>query len=282
MLTMLGSPRRSCDGVTRRETLKAGSLAVLGGFGLPQLLQAEASGNPGKRPGKAKSVIVLYLLGGAATQDMIDLKPNAPAEVRGEFRPIATNVPGIQVCEHLPLMSRWMHKIALVRSLNHKAGCHNTLPSYTGLPLGEVHSYEGETTWKKLARLDHTPDVKYRRVWTMAEHDGRLFASTLPSGKVFAYSAGQQAMWGHTLSVGWHHVAAVKSANRLTLFVDGARVAQTPPFDATSYQVDASHPLRIGTGSNGPLNGSLADVRIYRRALGGAEVEALAEIKPKE
>ena len=85
------------------------------------------------RPGKAKSVILLYLLGGAATQDMIDLKPNAPREVRGEFKPIATSVPGIQVCEHLPRMSRWMHKIALVRSLNHRSGCHNPLPSYTGL-----------------------------------------------------------------------------------------------------------------------------------------------------
>jgi hypothetical protein len=137
---MLGSPRRSCDGVTRRETLRAGALPVLGGFGLPHLLQAQPSGLRGDRSGKARSVIVLYLLGGAATQDMIDLKPSAPAEVRGEFRPIATNVPGIQVCEHLPLMSRWMHKVALVRSLNHKAGCHNTLPSYTGFeqPLPDI------------------------------------------------------------------------------------------------------------------------------------------------
>ena len=132
MLTLLGSPRRTCDGLTRRETLKAGSLALLGGFGLPQLLQAEETRRT-RRPGKAKSVILLYLLGGAATQDMIDLKPNAPADIRGEFNPIATNVTGIRIGEHLPKMSRWMHKIALVRSLVHRAGCHNTLPSYTGL-----------------------------------------------------------------------------------------------------------------------------------------------------
>jgi hypothetical protein len=129
---MLGSPRRACDGLTRRETLKAGSLALLGGFGLPQLLHAEETRRH-RRPGRAKSVILLYLLGGAATQDMIDLKPNAPSEVRGEFSPIATNVTGVRIGEHLPKMSRWMHKIALVRSLNHRAGCHNTLPSYTGL-----------------------------------------------------------------------------------------------------------------------------------------------------
>ncbi len=75
---------------------------------------------------------MLYLLGGAPTQDMVDLKPSAASEIRGEFRPIATSAPGIRICEHLPRMSRWMHKVAVVRSLNHKAGCHNTLPSYTG------------------------------------------------------------------------------------------------------------------------------------------------------
>src|SRR5436190_2651815 len=130
MLTMLGSPRRTCDGLTRRETLQAGALSLLGGFGLPQLLAAEEARQ--HRPGRAKSVIVLYLLGGAATQDMVDLKPSAPAEIRGEFKPIATNVPGIQVSEHLPRMAKWMHRIGQVRSLNHKAGCHNCLPSYTG------------------------------------------------------------------------------------------------------------------------------------------------------
>src|SRR5688572_26084092 len=80
VLRLLGSPRRCCDGLTRRETLRAGAITALGGLSLPQLLAAESAGQA--RPGKAKSVIVLYLLGGAATQDMWDLKPNAPAEVR--------------------------------------------------------------------------------------------------------------------------------------------------------------------------------------------------------
>jgi hypothetical protein len=133
MLTMLGSKRRLCDGLTRRETLKAGALSLLGGaFNLPSLLSAEANRGTRARPGKARSVILLYLLGGAPTQDMFDLKPNAPERIRGEFKPIATNVPGIQICEHLPRAARWMHKAALVRSVNHKAGCHNPLASYTG------------------------------------------------------------------------------------------------------------------------------------------------------
>src|SRR5262249_58576874 len=91
MLRMLGTPRRCCDGITRRETLAAGALTLLGGgFTLPNLLRAE---QVSRQPGKAKSVILLYLLGGAATQDMWDLKPNAPTEVRGEVKPIATSAP---------------------------------------------------------------------------------------------------------------------------------------------------------------------------------------------
>src|SRR5262245_60469832 len=122
MLTLLGSPRRACDGLTRRETLTAACGLALTGLAANAKPQA-ANATERRRPGKAKSVILLYLLGGAATQDMIDLKPNAPDGVRGEFNPIATNVTGVRVCEHLPKMSRWMHKIALVRSLVHRAGC---------------------------------------------------------------------------------------------------------------------------------------------------------------
>jgi hypothetical protein len=148
MITMLGSPRRCCDGLTRRETLKAGALSLLGGgFTLPHLFAAEERARArGDRPGKAKSVILLYLLGGAATQDMWDMKPAAPAEVRGEFKPIATNVPGLRICEHLPRMARWMDRAALVRSVNHKAGCHNCLPSYTGyaLPMPDQHPRDGD------------------------------------------------------------------------------------------------------------------------------------------
>ncbi|HEY7157752.1 MAG TPA: DUF1501 domain-containing protein [Gemmataceae bacterium] len=138
MLTLLGTRRRLCDGWTRRETLRAGALSLLGGLTLPDLLRHETfarTRSSATHGGKAKHVIVLYLLGGAATQDMFDLKPSAPKEVRGEFRPIATNVPGIQIGEHLPRLARWMHKSALVRSVSHKAGCHNPIPSYTGSEL---------------------------------------------------------------------------------------------------------------------------------------------------
>jgi hypothetical protein len=133
MLRMLGNPRRFCDGITRREALTAGALSVLGGgFTLPNLLAKEERRPAGARVGQARSVILLYLHGGAPTQDMFDLKPAAPAEIRGEFRPIASSAPGIEVCEHLPQTAKWMHRCAVVRTVNHRAGCHNTLPGFTG------------------------------------------------------------------------------------------------------------------------------------------------------
>jgi hypothetical protein len=142
MLTVLGTPRRCCDGLTRRESLQAGALAVLGGLGLADVVRAERSRRAAAPAARAKNVIVLFLLGGAASQDMYDLKPAAPADVRGEFRPIASRVPGIQVSEHLPGLARWTHRMAIVRSVNHRAGCHNPLPAYSGYdqPLLDVTS----------------------------------------------------------------------------------------------------------------------------------------------
>jgi hypothetical protein len=92
----------------------------------------EKSESPHVRPGKAKSVMLLYLQGGPATQDMFDMKPDAPLGIRSEFKPINTNVPGISICEHLPKMARWMHKAAIVRSAYHKGICHSNIPMYTG------------------------------------------------------------------------------------------------------------------------------------------------------
>ncbi|MFM7056956.1 MAG: DUF1501 domain-containing protein [Planctomycetota bacterium] len=113
-----------------RQQLALASSAASAGF-LPKLrTQPQPEGS--SRPGKAKSVIFLYLHGGAPSQDMFDLKPKAPREIRGEFNPIATNVPGIEICEHLPGMARWMHRSAILRAVHHKAGCHNEIPSFTG------------------------------------------------------------------------------------------------------------------------------------------------------
>lgn len=170
MLTVLGGERRTAQGPTRREALRAGVLAGLGGLTLPGLWQAEAAST---RPGKAKHVVVLYLLGGAATQDMFDLKPDAPVGVKSEFKPIATSAPGVPICDQMPRLAKWMHRAALVRSMTHKAGCHNPLPSYTGSEqalANIVTTSEGyppsmgsvcEYLRQKSGRRSHLPDYVY-------------------------------------------------------------------------------------------------------------------------
>ncbi len=118
MLTLLGKPQRFCDGVTRRNFLKIGALSAgslsLGGFTLADVLRAETAG-PTATP--KKSIINIYLSGGPSHLDMFDLKPEAPPEIRGEFHPIATTVPGMQICYLMPKLAALGQKIALVRSL---------------------------------------------------------------------------------------------------------------------------------------------------------------------
>jgi hypothetical protein len=133
MLTLLGPRHTYCDGITRRSFLKIGSLA-LGGLALPQLFQAEA--RAGRR--SHKSVIMVYLSGGLAHQDSFDLKPDAPAEVRGEFRPIPTNVPGIHISEHLPLLARCADRYALVRSIVGLRDEHSSFQNMTGYGMSET------------------------------------------------------------------------------------------------------------------------------------------------
>jgi hypothetical protein len=111
-----------CSGVSRRAFLQVGVAGVAGGMWLPDLMKAEASGGVDGNRARIKNCITLFLVGSPGHLDTWDMKPNAPSEVRGRFRPIPTNVTGIQICEHFPLMARKMDKIALIRSLHHRTG----------------------------------------------------------------------------------------------------------------------------------------------------------------
>src|SRR5207249_2160427 len=113
MLTIYGQRHRFCDGVSRRNFMKIGALG-LGGLALPQLLEAETQAGIRK---SHKAIIMIYLPGGPPHQDMFDLKMDAPSDVRGEFKPIKTNVPGIEICELFPKLAGVMDKVAMIRSL---------------------------------------------------------------------------------------------------------------------------------------------------------------------
>ncbi len=130
MLTIPGQSHTFCDGVSRRGFLSIGGLA-LGGLSLPRLLEAEDSS--GVRNSR-KSIIMIYLPGGPPHQDMFDLKMDAPSEIRGEFRPIETSVPGIRICEHLPRLARRMDRLVAIRSVVGSEGAHASFQCMTGRP----------------------------------------------------------------------------------------------------------------------------------------------------
>jgi hypothetical protein len=115
MLTFWGSRQRFCDGLSRRNFLQIGAFGAT--LTLADLLRGQASAKPGAPSASSKSAIMIYLPGGPSHMDMYDLKPDAPKEFRGEFNPIATNVPGVQICEHFPLQARMWDKLACIRSI---------------------------------------------------------------------------------------------------------------------------------------------------------------------
>lgn len=134
MLTILGSRPRPgqnnfCDGLSRRNFLQIGGLA-LGGMSLSQLLQAEAASQA--KPQSHKAIIMIFLPGGPPHQDMWDVKTDAPSEIRGEFRPIATRVPGIEICEMFPRIAGMMDKFVPIRSIVGADGAHYAYQCLTG------------------------------------------------------------------------------------------------------------------------------------------------------
>ncbi len=157
MLSILGNPDRSdrfCDGMSRRNFLKIGSLGM-GGLSLPQLMAAESQAGIQK---SQKSVIMIYLVGGPPHQDMYDIKTEAPKEIAGPFQPINTNVPGIQICEHLPKLAQIMDKLVPFRSIVGAQSGHDAHQCFTGFkPRGRVPAggwpQMGSTVGKLLGRV---------------------------------------------------------------------------------------------------------------------------------
>lgn len=162
----------------RREFLQVGASSLLG-IGLPALLAGRASSaSPAAEAGRSRSVILVLLTGGPSHLDMVDMKPDAPAEIRGEFQPSATAVPGIQVCEHLPLLARRMRHWAVVRSLSHRENGH--LPAthrlLTGAPMPGQRSSDLDNV---LSRRDW-PSYGAGLNFVRPRHDGVPSGVTLP------------------------------------------------------------------------------------------------------
>ncbi len=138
MLTITGDSYSWCDGVARRHFLKVGALGM-GGLMMSDLLRAEA------REGKSssKALINIHLSGGPSHQDMWDLKPQAPAEIRGEFRPIPTNVAGMEICEHMPRLAKMADRFALIRGMVGSVDEHSSSTAMTGFSESSLKAVGG-------------------------------------------------------------------------------------------------------------------------------------------
>jgi len=163
MLSLWGPSQfnRYCDGLSRRSFLTLGGLAM-GGLGLPELLQAEAqaaSGSPAKPERSShKSVIMVYLSGGLAHQDTFDLKPGAPDGIRGEFKPIDSRLPGVQVGELLPQIAGVLDKVAVLRSIVGLRDEHSSFQNVTGFPMTQSQREGKPSFGSVIARMQGPVD----------------------------------------------------------------------------------------------------------------------------
>ncbi|WP_010583772.1 LamG domain-containing protein [Schlesneria paludicola] len=144
------------------------------------------------------------------------------------------------------------------------------------LPLGQIYRYEGGEHWELLKQLDTTPDVKYRRLWTMAQYRGKLFNTTLPSGHIWSMETGLCTTWDREFPTGWHHIAAQRAGKELRLFVDGELVSKATSSAATPLNLSNDQPWQIGAGSGDFFHGAMADVQLHRYALSADEIRKLA------
>lgn len=135
MLNILGSNKRLCDGLTRRDLLQVGGSSLLGLNAADLTTRSvRAEGSPTQPQfGRAKNVLLLYLYGAISQIDTLDPKPQAPAEIRGEYSAIDTSLLGVQVSELLPRLARNLDRVTIVRSMTHPIPIHNVAYAVSGI-----------------------------------------------------------------------------------------------------------------------------------------------------
>lgn len=149
---------------------------------------------------------------------------------------------------------------------------------YTGtLPLGELYRYDGNSNWARIEQLDKTPEVPYRRAWSMVVHQGKLYCGTLPSGHVYSIEVGQTLTADLPEKAGWQHIAVVRKGTELRLYLKGHLAAKKTFAESQPLNLTNALPWIVGGGNHSPLRGGLRDLRIYRASLDEETIHKLSQ-----
>ncbi len=210
VLRILGNNRKLCDGISRRDLIQAGALSL---FGLTmsdlfRLEAAQAAVAPKAKSertfGKAKSVIILFLYGSPGQLDTWDMKPDAPEEIRGPFKPIRTRNPSIDICEHLPRVANWMHRVATVRTMTHEYPIHGVAFSLTGTgrtDLAMETNNQDPRHWPFFGSVVDYVDHRQRPASRKTERIPH--ADDLPQNEILPHRMGRPGTEPHWLGAGW-------------------------------------------------------------------------------
>ena len=222
MLTLLGRPRHTCQGLGRRELLQAGGAGLLG-LNLPQLLAAEsARAEVGSAIARAKSVIFLMLFGGPSQLETFDLKPEAPEQIRGPFRPIACRTPGLLIGEHLPQLAAISDRFTVIRTMTHDFNDHS----------GGAHYLQTGRRWHVPIGGGFTPTPKdWPSIGSIVEYMGQQregLTRAMPSYMVVPNSLGRIEQAGQYPRPGEHAGWLGRRYNPLTTQIDKKSLTDNP------------------------------------------------------
>jgi hypothetical protein len=211
ILRILGNNRKLCDGISRRDLIQAGALGLFG-LTLGDLLRLEEAQaatatkpDPSRTFGKAKQVLILFLYGSPGQLDTWDMKPDAPEDIRGPFKPIRTSNPGIEICEHMPRTAKWMHRVSTVRTMTHEYPIHGVAFSMTGTgrtDLAMETNNEDPRHWPYFGSVvDHVESTDPSAVGGPAARRKR--ATDLPQNFILPHRMGRPGTEPQWLGQGW-------------------------------------------------------------------------------
>jgi hypothetical protein len=224
----MGVPMTTANRLSRRRFLQVSAGSVFG-LSLPQLLQRESQLQAAGKKGKAKSCIFLYLYGGPSQVDTFDMKPEAPAEIRGEFKPIDTSVPGISIVEHLPKMAKLAQHYSIIRTLYHDKRNHQPAGSYLLTGVNPIFDNAGQ-----LAPKPDDPPALGSLAVRMAPAGGGVPPFVMLPARLFDQGSsfrGQTAGW---LGSGWDPLLIAQDPSSTSFKVDGMKLVGDMPPDRMS------------------------------------------------